>query len=556
VRLTPGRRPVPALVAALSLTALLAALLPATSATATPAPKPASNPGPTPEAGPSAQAGPRGPGLPSVAEAKAAEQALQAVQEALADPAPLTQEPDEDESGRDLTVLLRDLYFAKDALDGAQARAANRLLARPASDAHDCGPGDPGQGSDFCIHWVTSGRHAPPPADNDQNGIPDQVDRTRAAIGKSWRVIVADGGYRAPLRDTGGPDDRFDVYLSDLGASSLYGVCNPTPAAAGAAASVDATATFCELDNDYRPAQYPAQTPLKNLRVTAAHEFFHAVQFAYDALEDGWMLEGTAAWVEDEVYDNINDNRQYLSASPLISPGRPLDRTKAGLSIYGSWIWWRYLTETYPERAGTSLPIIMRQMWESAADPSGPVGVWSVPAVEAALADRGADLPSTFAAFAAGNRAPRQTYEEGAAYPRAPRSGITRLTKARRGSGPLALTLPHLSSSTHAFRQGSGIRGPWRLRVKVDMPQRETLPRAVVTVVRENGQRRLREIPLNAKGNGKRVVGFGNKVRVVELTLVNAGHDYTCNWGTGWACRGGKPLSDGRRTTFRAAAIR
>jgi hypothetical protein len=545
VRLTPGRRPLPALVAALTLTALLAALLPASSATATP-------PGATPT-----PIGPDVPSLPPVAEEKAAEQALQAVQEALADTDPLPEEPAEGEDhGRDLTLLLRDLYFAKDALDGADARVANRLLSRPTADANDCGPGDPGEDSDFCIHWVTSGRHAPPPADDNGNGIPDQVDRTRAAVGKSWRVIVTDGGFRAPLRDTGGPDDRFDVYLNDLGASSLYGVCNPAAAAAGASTSADATATFCELDNDYRQFQYPAQTPLKNLRVTAAHEFFHAVQFAYDALEDGWMLEGTAAWVEDEVYDNINDNRQYLDYSPLTSPRRPLDRTQAGLSIYGSWIWWRYLTETFPDRDGTSLPVIMREMWESAADSSGPVGVWSVPAVEGALAERSADLPSTFAAFAARNRAPRQTYEEGAAYPRAPRSGITRLTEAKRGSGATSVTLPHLSSATHAFRQGAGITGRWRLRVKVDMPDRDTLPRAVVTVVRKDGQRRHKEIPLNAKGNGKRVVGFNNKVRAVELTVVNAGHDYACNRGTGWACRGGKPLSDGRRTTFRAVAIR
>ena len=47
--------------------------------------------------------------------------------------------------------------------------------------------------------------------------------------------------------------------------------------------------------------------------MTAAHEFFHAVQFAYDAADDQWFMESTATWMEDEIYDDVNDNLQYLS---------------------------------------------------------------------------------------------------------------------------------------------------------------------------------------------------------------------------------------------------
>ena len=51
--------------------------------------------------------------------------------------------------------------------------------------------------------------------------------------------------------------------------------------------------------------------------MTAAHEFFHAVQFAYNAFQDSWLLESTAAWVEDEAFDSVNDNYQYLRSSAL-----------------------------------------------------------------------------------------------------------------------------------------------------------------------------------------------------------------------------------------------
>ena len=67
------------------------------------------------------------------------------------------------------------------------------------------------------------------------------------------------------------------------------------------------------------------------MRVTAAHEFFHAVQFGYDYFEDVWLMEASSAWVEDEIFDDIDDNRQYLAKSPLSSPAAPLDySTRAG----------------------------------------------------------------------------------------------------------------------------------------------------------------------------------------------------------------------------------
>src|SRR4029453_5199034 len=104
------------------------------------------------------------------------------------------------------------------------------------------------------------------------------------------------------------------------------------------------------------------------LRVTAAHEFFHAVQFAYDWKEDLWLMEGSAAWIEDEVYDGINDNRQYLAFSPIgqttfwhaldwyhPNPSNPLS-----LQVYGSWIFFRYLSERYSRE-------IVRTIWRRAA---------------------------------------------------------------------------------------------------------------------------------------------------------------------------------------------
>jgi hypothetical protein len=59
------------------------------------------------------------------------------------------------------------------------------------------------------------------------------------------------------------------------------------------------------------------------LKVTISHEFFHTIQYAYfdeTKIDDDkwfkniWWLEATATLMEDEVYDDIDDYTNYLSA--------------------------------------------------------------------------------------------------------------------------------------------------------------------------------------------------------------------------------------------------
>ncbi len=101
------------------------------------------------------------------------------------------------------------------------------------------------------------------------------------------------------------------------------------------------------LDNDYA-RQFPTDTPLENLRVTAAHEYFHAVQFAYDAFEDAWFMEATATWAEDELYTDINDNLQYLRTDRSAGRASRWTSSSRRQHHYGAWIFFRYLTEQFP----------------------------------------------------------------------------------------------------------------------------------------------------------------------------------------------------------------
>ena len=123
-----------------------------------------------------------------------------------------------------------------------------------------------------------------------------------------------------------------DVYLADIG-DYAYGYCN-TDLPPGEYVEGNAVYTFCVLDNDYSFDEFgDANTPAWSfMQVTAAHEYFHAVQAAYDWEEDFWLLEATATWVEDEVYDDINDNVGYLPYGQLggaeAAGGYPVSRPR------------------------------------------------------------------------------------------------------------------------------------------------------------------------------------------------------------------------------------
>src|SRR3712207_297311 len=113
-------------------------------------------------------------------------------------------------------------------------------------------------------------------------------------------------------------------------------------------------------------------------------------------------MEGPAPWREDGVSDAVDDNRLYLGFSPLSSPARSLDSGR-GLFVYGTWIWWRYLSEQLPDDGGTGsgVPVVIRRIWEAADDSeAAKPGGYSLQAVRRVLAESGADLTDVFADFA------------------------------------------------------------------------------------------------------------------------------------------------------------
>ncbi len=440
---------------------------------------------------------------------------------------------------REGTPIFRDLAARVSALPPSQRPLARRILARPTArrDAihgytaparRSCGP-------HFCFWWVTKGVDAPRLADRNRNRIPDWVETTRAVFARVWRTEVERLGYRRPLSDLlardHGPNGKLDVYIADVGADGLYGYCTSDDPRRRWRRAVSA---FCVVDDDFAAGQFEGTaTGRRALEVTAAHEFFHAVQYAYDWLEDLWFMEGTATWIEDEVFDDVNDNRQYLRTSPL-SPrlfSTPIDyydrdpnEVEAGFK-YGAWIFWRYLSE----RVGRE---VVRETWSRAAGRRA----YSVTALVRALATRELNLTRVFADFGAADLYPSRSYAEGASYP-VPRPSRV-FAVGTTGVARTPVTVSHLANDYYGFI-------PDRLpddavaTFTLELPAPAASPMGSAVVERRDGS--VVQVPAaydEASGRWRIVVENFGAIRRVVLVLTNASTRFACRRRTVYSCRG------------------
>jgi hypothetical protein len=403
----------------------------------------------------------------------------------------------------DLTMTLRDLASARGALSGADRAAADRILARPTNGAG----GDPVKyggahyryhcfaGTVFCIHWVTTGANAISATDSDHDGIPNYVEYVITTMNYVYAYETSTLGYRKPLYDTatagryrGNPNAKYDIYLAELGSLGLYGYCAPE----GSETRTQLPG-YCVLDNNYAPSQYGSASILSPMRVTAAHEFFHDVQFAYDVWEDTWFMEGTATWVEDEVFDAIDDNLQYLPYSPIRYATVPADY-QTDLHRYGAWIFFRYASESLGDRS------VVRRMWEAADAGAG--SLYSLQAIRKAVEATPRAWPDFFATFGLWNLLSTGTYSERASYPAPSYVLSTTLTPTNRFTRLSRYpVLRHLSSA--AFRVGASPSLPagQRLHVSVDGPATVRGSYAVVQTRFRDGTLDNQPLALSTAGN-------------------------------------------------------
>ncbi|HJQ04259.1 MAG TPA: MXAN_6640 family putative metalloprotease [Nocardioides sp.] len=461
----------------------------------------------------------------------------------------------------DATMLLRDLRVAYPTLSPAQRQQADRLFARPGPSDNDpefpvvytgteqeeCSAIVP-----ICVHYdVTSGdpgghndaTNGVDPTDGpDANTTPDYVDAIVAMMEHVWQTYAA-AGYRMPLSDVDSTDNgniggqnasQTDIYLGELSRYSLYGFCtSDDPRLDDTTTFFSYASAYCVLDNNYAHAEYPFHTPLENAEVTAAHEFFHAVQFSYDFYEDRWLMEATATWAEDQLYTSINDNVQYLSMSPITRPDLPLDYGTSNDNVtslhwYGTWIFFRFLTEREVTTKAGGLPVLIRDIWRrldanKAANPSAP-DLYSLQGVRSALAAHGISFTTAMSQFDLAARHPTKYFSEARAnhYPAAPVAISGRVGPGFKNAWT-RFTLKHLSYRVLRLIPKSGMSRAWHLRVHLDLPTKAQGAAATLWINKKSGGTSAKLITLSAKGDATFSIPFNSaQIASVEIEVINA----------------------------------
>jgi hypothetical protein len=356
----------------------------------------------------------------------------------------------------------------------------------------------------FCVHWVAEGLDAPNLSDRDGDRVPDFVERVLRVAERVHSIENEKLGWREPRSDgrIGGRRGKTDVYLSQVG-PELFGYAAPDRGQATEERRIPRHLHgYLVLDNDYSQFEFPGTNPLEDLQVTFAHEYNHILQFGYDAYQDPWFAEASATWMEDQVYNGINDYVRYLRgwtrlwATPL---------TESSIKEYGSAVWNQWLARRYG-------PAIVRKAWAGAIDAKP--GGFSVASYERAIRAAGpSTLSHDFTRFAAAVAEWRtgQGFRESRLFPDAPRQGHLAL-----GEMPLTRLLNHTTFQLLRVRPQPGRA----VVVRVSAPRGTAAGLALVgRTGTERGGRALYRIAFS-RGGGRLSVRLREPERFQRITAV------------------------------------
>lgn len=300
----------------------------------------------------------------------------------------------------------------------------------------------------FAVTWYDDSSHpdAPDLSDVDDSGIPDAVERLGAAFEEARSFLVGDSGYEPPP-----VEGLYPIYVLQ---GSVFAETRVGPGGEGRSRP-----SFILVS----PAGMAPSRSSDDVLRTAAHEYFHAIQLGYDAREDSWIREASAAWVEDVITGGSGSNAGYLTWF-LPHPRESL--LEPGPRSYGAFLFLQFLVERYGDTSDVGA---VRELWEDMAVDAAIAGapdLDSTAAVSAFLARRGATLQEAWGEFLLWQRQLRR-FEHGSTYRGAVGRGVPpplRTTTVGRESCRLEVAsagapLPPLSGDYFRLRPGRRASG-------------------------------------------------------------------------------------------------
>ena len=200
--------------------------------------------------------------------------------------------------------------------------------------------------STFAVHYDTFGVHSPDTTSTLIPGVPDWVVEVAAALDSSRNLLLNLGFDHAPADE----DSVYDVYLQEYNGGT-YGLTEPDGADV-----YGRIISYIRMDNNFSEDENYYTHGIDAARVTAAHEYFHAVQLGYGWRDaDLFFYEISSTWFEDVAFPEVNDWVYWYSTFSN-NPTLNITQTDGySIAIFG-----HYLTHI----TGIYQPDIMRQTWE------------------------------------------------------------------------------------------------------------------------------------------------------------------------------------------------
>jgi len=193
----------------------------------------------------------------------------------------------------------------------------------------------------FMIHYDINGIHA--------TSQPDYIDEVGIIADSSRYVLVDLMNFLPEIPDS---DGIYDIYIQDR-PSGYYGVNYQDDTIIGA--------SYIIIDNEYEVGEF-FTSGINTMRLTTAHEFFHAIQRAYrtePSLGDNYFWEMSSTWIEDLIVPN-GDDYLYWVDSFFDNPEQYISDTDGySIALFG-----HYLSSNFNSGSGGLSSSIIREMWE------------------------------------------------------------------------------------------------------------------------------------------------------------------------------------------------
>ena len=198
----------------------------------------------------------------------------------------------------------------------------------------------------FMVHYDTLGVKAP----NDLvvGGYSEYINQVAIAAEYAKFILINTLGYHDEPPDD---DGIYDIYIWNFTAGYY-----------GANFHEGDGISYIKIDNDYEEGFYTSGTIV--MKLTVAHEYFHAIQRWYKQIsgDEGYFFELASTWIEDIIAPEGNDYLYWVD-DLFNYPEKDFDsftsQTGYSLALYG-----HYLSSEVEKVENQLDNTIMRDIWE------------------------------------------------------------------------------------------------------------------------------------------------------------------------------------------------